>query len=152
MGQWGMYDDQGDSVQDLVIVLDELTLPQYLLKKPLYETKGNVTVEYPLNIIQRNEWMARNLMKIQKNFKSIGKKYNTNFYFSGLAMHMALNWGEKLHKDLKKLPTNFPKWLKKKALHASQELLHEVTHYNAMQWTNVKQRQEALNHQIRLFS
>jgi hypothetical protein len=163
MGQWGFYDDEGDSVQDLISFLNDMTLPTKLLNLPLYnETKISKnrfnltsTKEHEENGKKRDAWMASHLMLIQRNFKKFiteNKSYNQDYYFAGLAFFMASGWGTKSHKSVKKLPLNFPEWLRKKALQASNNLLYEVTHFNEMEWKNVKERKQALKHQIKLFS
>lgn len=139
MGQWGFYDNEGDSVQDLVIDLESFCLPSKF---------SNLT-----NVKLKNDWMSTHLMIVQKYFKKMDKKFNfEDFYFSGLAFHMASGWGEKDNKSIDKLPLNFPKWLKMKALKASKTLLYEVTHGNKNQWKDINRRKKALEHQINLFS
>ena len=181
MGQWGVYDDQGDSVQDLVIDIEKKILPKNLnecktyteekinepnafwTKIKIYSTKEN---ERCTN--DRIEYIKSNLNLVSDYVKKniTHDKYdNRDFHISGIAIHAARGWRSTSHLP-KELPKNYPEWLRKEALKASRKQLDGLCRVNwnskdidvvckdldLSRWKDWKRREQALTNQIKLFS
>ena len=173
MGQWGYYDDEGDSVQDRVISIERDILPPNLEKcktysekkisktnTELYTTKDNIRCAN-----NRIEYIVSNLDKVSEWVKENIKYDGREFLIPGIAIFAARGWGTTSHLP-KELPKNFPEWLRKEALKYSQKQLNNLCKVNAYEknidvvcnkdysggWKDWESREKALQKQISLFS
>lgn len=177
MGRWGVYDDQGDYVQDLVIIIESKVLPKNLsecktyteekigktkewIKTKIYSTKEN---EKCTN--NRIEYLKSNLDLVSNYMKEDIKKYDDwEYVIAGIAIHAAKGWRSASHLP-KSLPKNYPEWMRKKALEASRRQLDGLCRVNwnskdidvvcsglSGPWKDWKSREQALKNQIKLFS
>lgn len=158
MGAWGYYDDQNDRTHDLIVTLENLTLPKHIQKLKLYEEKSCgkkcATVYDTKETIQNNnirkKWLLNNFSKIQTTLKKLIKENKdiTDSEIAGVALYMVKKWG-KLRKINKSNVELVPPWLKKRAKKAS---LNQLQKGDFNEWKCPKTREKMLQAQVKLFS
>ena len=167
MGQWGIFDDEGDPVADFASVIEKMILPTRLRKLKTYSSgpcqpprKGCTAMwDTKENIRNRKlqvQYIKEHPEKVWQAVRILCKKdpnnYQRDFMVVGIAIYFARGWhGTPLGGAgrLPRLPANFPSPMRKAALRAAQRELQEFDNHE--EWKDVAERKKAMRKQIALF-
>jgi len=160
MGQWGFYDDEGDYVADVWISIEESILPEapefgYGSSRTMFDITRSNAINNPEKLYQAiGKW-------IEKHKNNKDKNEFDSMFIAGIALKVIrvlekLPQSDPLGSGIfdsgipEKLPNGYPEWLREEALHAVEISLNNTKLLS--QWGNPKERKNALQHELFLFS